>query len=181
MSESDSSNALPLAKVREPPPALTRYRSLRVAGWLVFYREAGPQDAPAILLLHGFPSSSRMFEPLLKGLADSYHLIAPDYIGFGHSEAPPPAEFEYSFGRLGQAEIQTELFTITEPMSRAIRSGKIGSSGRSRAHSSCGENMMRRSTLPNPMRTSAICRTRRSMSSTRVTSRWMSLQTKLRN
>src|SRR5579862_7510206 len=110
MSESDSSNALPLAKVREPPPALTRYRSLRVAGWLVFYREAGPKDASAILLLHGFPSSSRMFEPLLKRLADSYHLIAPDYIGFGHSEAPPPAEFEYTFGRRGQAEIQIELF-----------------------------------------------------------------------
>lgn len=73
------------------------YRAVRVDGLSVFYREAGPPDAPTILLLHGFPSSSRMFEPLLVRLADRYHLIAPDYPGFGHSDAPDPTTFAYTF------------------------------------------------------------------------------------
>lgn len=73
------------------------YRSVRVDGLSIFYREAGPPDAPTILLLHGFPSSSRMFNPLLVLLADRYHLIAPDYPGFGHSDAPDPTTFAYTF------------------------------------------------------------------------------------
>ena len=62
------------------------YRTVMVDGLSIFYREAGPQDAPTILLLHGLPSSSRMFEPLLTRLADHFHLVAPDYPGFGHSD-----------------------------------------------------------------------------------------------
>src|SRR6516165_1223684 len=62
------------------------YRTMQIGGLSIFYREAGPKDAPTLLLLHGFPSSSRMFEPLFARLSDRYHLIAPDYPGFGHSD-----------------------------------------------------------------------------------------------
>ena len=78
------------------------YRSLDVDGLSILNREAGPSDSPAVLLLHGFPSSSRMYEPLLARLADRYRLIAPDYPGFGHSDAPDPKNFAYSFDRLAQ-------------------------------------------------------------------------------
>lgn len=77
------------------------YKTVSVDGINIFYREAGPNDAPVLLLLHGYPSSSRMFDTLLPLLADSYRLIAPDYPGFGQSDAPPPDEFSYSFDNLG--------------------------------------------------------------------------------
>lgn len=75
----------------------TLYRTIQIDGLSIFYREAGPKDAPTILLLHGVPSSSRMFEPLFVRLADRYHLIAPDYPGFGHSDWPDPKKFAYTF------------------------------------------------------------------------------------
>ncbi len=75
------------------------YRTVKIHGLSIFYREAGPKDAPALLLLHGLPSSSRMFEPLLRRLADRYRLIAPDYSGFGHSDWPDPQSFAYTFDR----------------------------------------------------------------------------------
>jgi pimeloyl-ACP methyl ester carboxylesterase len=75
----------------------TTYRTLKVDGLSIFYREAGPEDAPPLLLLHGLPSSSRMFEPLFTRLSDRYHLIAPDYPGFGHSDWPDPKKFAYTF------------------------------------------------------------------------------------
>ena len=78
------------------------YRTVKVDGLSIFYREAGPKDAPAILLLHGLPSSSRMYEPLLSRLADRYHLIAPDYPGFGHSDWPDSAQFAYTFDRFAE-------------------------------------------------------------------------------
>jgi pimeloyl-ACP methyl ester carboxylesterase len=78
----------------------TRYETVQVDGLSIFFREAGPKDAPTLLLLHGFPSSSRMFESLLRSLSDSYHLIAPDYPGFGHSDAPDPARFAYTFDHI---------------------------------------------------------------------------------
>ena len=78
----------------------TTYRSISVDNLSVFFREAGPKSAPTILLLHGLPSSSRMFEPLLTRLCDSYHLVAPDYIGFGHSDAPSARDFAYAFDHL---------------------------------------------------------------------------------
>src|SRR6059036_124022 len=75
----------------------TSYRTMQVDGLAIFYREAGPKDAPTLLLLHGLPSSSRMFEPLFARLSDGYHLVAPDYPGFGHSDWPDPKKFAYTF------------------------------------------------------------------------------------
>jgi pimeloyl-ACP methyl ester carboxylesterase len=80
----------------------TTYRTVRAEGLSIFYREAGPADAPAILLLHGFPSSSRMWQPLLDRLAGPFRLIAPDYPGFGHSDAPSHTEFQYTFDQLAE-------------------------------------------------------------------------------
>jgi len=76
------------------------YRTIQVDGLSIFYREAGPKDAPVLLLLHGLPSSSRMFQPLLTRLSDNYHLIAPDYPGFGHSDWPDPGAFAYTFDHI---------------------------------------------------------------------------------
>src|SRR5947207_15096287 len=75
----------------------TFYRTIQIAGLSIFYREAGPKDAPTLLLLHGLPSSSRQFEPLLVRLSDRFHLIAPDYPGFGHSDWPDPKKIAYTF------------------------------------------------------------------------------------
>jgi pimeloyl-ACP methyl ester carboxylesterase len=76
------------------------YHTITVDGLSIFYREAGDRDSPTILLLHGLPSSSRMFEPLLQRLGDQFHLIAPDYPGFGHSDWPSPKDFDYTFDRV---------------------------------------------------------------------------------
>jgi pimeloyl-ACP methyl ester carboxylesterase len=73
------------------------YRTADVDGVAVFYREAGPCDAPALLLLHGFPSASHMFRELIPLLADRFHIVAPDLPGFGKSAMPPRDEFEYTF------------------------------------------------------------------------------------
>ncbi len=78
------------------------YRSVKVDGLSIFYREAGPKGAPTLLLLHGLPSSSRMFEPLFARLSNQFHLVAPDYPGFGHSDAPTPKEFAYTFDHIAQ-------------------------------------------------------------------------------
>ena len=78
------------------------YRTIKVDGLSIFYREAGRKDAPALLLLHGLPSSSRMYETLFARLADQFHLIAPDYPGFGHSDWPSPREFAYTFDHLAK-------------------------------------------------------------------------------
>jgi len=80
----------------------TLYRTIQVDGLSIFYREAGPKDAPTLLLLHGLPSSSRMFEPLFSRLSDRYHLIAPDYPGFGHSDWPDPKKFAYTFDHIAE-------------------------------------------------------------------------------
>jgi pimeloyl-ACP methyl ester carboxylesterase len=79
---------------------VTHLRKITVEGISIAYREAGPEDAHTLLLLHGFPSSSRMFEPLFARLADRFHLVAPDYPGFGHSDWPDPRQFEYTFDRI---------------------------------------------------------------------------------
>ena len=80
----------------------TTYRFVTVDGLKIFYREAGPKEAPTILFLHGYPSSSRMFATLIPLLADRYHLVAPDYPGFGESDAPPASEFAYTFDHLAK-------------------------------------------------------------------------------
>jgi hypothetical protein len=93
----------------------TAYRTIKIDDLSIFYREAGPKDAPTLLLLHGLPSSSRMFEPLFARLSDRYHLVAPDYPGFGHSDWPDPKKFAYTFDRI--AEIMNH-FTETLGLSR---------------------------------------------------------------
>ena len=93
----------------------TSYRTLQVDGLSIFYREAGPKDAPTILLLHGLPSSSRMFEPLLTRLASQFHMVAPDYPGFGHSDAPTPKEFSYTFDNVAKVmDHFTESLNLTK-------------------------------------------------------------------
>ena len=82
--------------------ATTTYHRMQVDGVEIFYREAGPKDAPTIVLLHGFPSSSREFDALIPLLATRYHLIAPDYPGFGLSDAPPPTAYTYTFDHLSE-------------------------------------------------------------------------------
>lgn len=83
------------------------HRDAVVDGLRVFYREAGDRTNPTIVLLHGFPTSSAMFRNLMRELADTYHLVAPDHIGFGQSDAPPVGEFPYSFDKL--TEVTTGL------------------------------------------------------------------------
>ena len=80
----------------------TLYRTTQIDGLSIFYREAGPKDGPTLLLLHGLPSSSRMFEPLFARLSDRYHLVAPDYPGFGHSDWPDTKTFAYTFDRYAE-------------------------------------------------------------------------------
>lgn len=80
----------------------TTYHRMVVDGVGIFYREAGPKDAPTLVLLHGFPTSSRQFAALIPLLAASYHIIAPDYPGFGQSDAPAPAAYNYTFDQLAE-------------------------------------------------------------------------------
>jgi pimeloyl-ACP methyl ester carboxylesterase len=80
----------------------TSYRTVDIDGLSIFYREAGTKDMPPLLLLHGLPSSSRMFEPLFARLSDRYHLIAPDYPGFGHSDWPDAKKFAYTFDQFAR-------------------------------------------------------------------------------
>jgi len=90
------------------------YGTVKAEGLAIFYREAGPKDAPAIVLLHGLPSSSRMFEPLLARLAGQFHMVAPDYPGFGHSDAPPPTGFSYTFDNIARVMAHfTEALNLT--------------------------------------------------------------------
>ncbi len=76
------------------------YHTTQVDGLKIFYREAGPKDAPTIVLLHGFPSSSHMFRELIPRLSDKYHVVAPDYPGYGYSDAPSPEQYVYTFDHL---------------------------------------------------------------------------------
>lgn len=90
------------------------YHTMQVDGLSIFYREAGPEDAPLLLLLHGLPSSSRMYEPLLQRLSNRYHLIAPDYPGFGHSDWPDHTKFAYTFDNIATVmEHFTEVLGLT--------------------------------------------------------------------
>ncbi|BBZ21902.1 alpha/beta fold hydrolase [Mycolicibacter hiberniae] len=82
--------------------ATARYHHATVGGRRLFYREAGRGDAPAVVLLHGFPTSSYMFRDLITRLADDYHVIAPDYLGFGYSDMPLASEFDYTFDNLAE-------------------------------------------------------------------------------
>lgn len=98
--------------------ATTTFHKVDVDGVGIFYREAGPKDAPTIVLLHGFPSSSRTFNSLIPLLATRYHLIAPDFPGFGQSDAPPPERYEYTFDHLAKTtdalleKLQIKSYTL---------------------------------------------------------------------
>lgn len=94
---------------------MTIHRRIAVGGHSIFYREAGPPDAPAVLLLHGFPSSSHMFRNLIPLLADRYRVVAPDLPGFGFSDAPDRAQFPFTFDRL--AKVMGD-FTAATALSR---------------------------------------------------------------
>ena len=78
------------------------FRTVSIDGLEIFYREAGSRDNPTILLLHGFPTSSHMFRNLIADLADRFHLVAPDYPGYGNSSMPSVNEFEYTFDHLAE-------------------------------------------------------------------------------
>src|SRR6202007_2970963 len=91
------------------------HRTIKVRDLDIFYREAGPKDAPAVLLPHGFPTSSQMFRNLIPALADRYHVIAPDYPGFGHSSMPSRDKFAYTFDNLAGV---VDEFTETLGLSR---------------------------------------------------------------
>lgn len=82
--------------------ARVTYNTVKVDGVDMFYREAGPKNAPVLLLLHGFPTSSHMFRNLIPQLADKYHVIAPDYPGFGQSAMPDRSKFAYTFDNYAQ-------------------------------------------------------------------------------
>ena len=97
-----ASNAIAAQQPMESNSTTTTYHRTTVDGITIFYREAGPRDAATIVLLHGFPSSSREFDTLLPLLATRYHLIAPDFPGFGHSDAPPPKAYTYTFDHLAE-------------------------------------------------------------------------------
>jgi pimeloyl-ACP methyl ester carboxylesterase len=95
----------------DDPPALdhrVHHRTVTVDGLDIFYREAGPKHGPRVLLLHGFPTSSHMFRDLIPLLAGRFHVVAPDYPGFGYSSTPDVTEFDYTFDRLADA---IECFT----------------------------------------------------------------------
>jgi len=103
-----TATSLPLTAA-EPPQATqqhvpahtrTQHKTVTVDGLEIFYREAGPKDAPTILLLHGFPTSSHMFRNLIPALSDRFHVVAPDYPGFGNSAQPGTDEFDYTFDNL---------------------------------------------------------------------------------
>jgi len=94
-----------------------RYETVNVDGVDIFYREAGPKDAPTVLLLHGFPSSSRMYEPLMPFLAPKLRLVAPDYPGFGNSATPAPERYAYTFDNLARS---IEQFTDALHLERYV-------------------------------------------------------------
>jgi pimeloyl-ACP methyl ester carboxylesterase len=90
-------------RVTDKPIAIVTYhRTKEIDGVKIFYREAGPGDGPVVLLLHGFPTSSHMFRNLIPALADRYHVIAPDYPGYGQSDMPDRAKFAYTFDRFAE-------------------------------------------------------------------------------
>jgi len=98
--------------------ARVHHRSADIDGLTVFYREAGAPEAPALVLLHGYPTSSHMFRHLIPRLAERFHVIAPDHIGFGFSSAPPVDRFDYTFDAL--AEVTRTLLDRLEVTRYAI-------------------------------------------------------------
>jgi pimeloyl-ACP methyl ester carboxylesterase len=112
-----AAQAAPAAKAAasKASASAVSYHTVKIDGVNVFYREAGPKDAPTLLLLHGFPTSSQMFRNLIPQLSDRYHVIAPDYPGYGQSDMPPMDKFTYSFDNLA---VVMDKFTAAVGASR---------------------------------------------------------------
>ena len=133
-----------------------RYRTVNVDGVDIFYREAGDATKPVILLLHGFPTSSHMFRNLMPALANDFHLVAPDYPGFGHSAMPSVDTFKYTFQNLadivesftdqiGLARYSLYLMDNSAPIGyrlatvfQGLSAAYPGSLGRTRLYFPCG-------------------------------------------
>jgi pimeloyl-ACP methyl ester carboxylesterase len=97
-----SAPVAPFLSSEQARAATVLHKTVKIGDLDIFYREAGPKDAPTVLLLHGFPTSSQMFRNLIPALADRYHVVAPDYPGYGHSSMPAHDEFSYTFDNLAK-------------------------------------------------------------------------------
>jgi pimeloyl-ACP methyl ester carboxylesterase len=102
----------PTLSLSERSNLMTTFHTVSIDGLDIFYREAGSRDNPTILLLHGFPTSSHMFRNLILALSDRFHLVAPDYPGYGNSSMPTVDEFDYTFDHL--AEIMEKFITAID-------------------------------------------------------------------
>src|SRR5687767_3661052 len=134
-----AADALALGALALPAAAdEVAYKTVAIDGLDIFYREAGPADAPTVLLLHGFPSSSHMFRELIPDLAARYHVVAPDYPGFGYSSAPSVDQFEYSFARLADVvEGFTDQLGLTSYVLYLQDYARSASASRSSIRSAC--------------------------------------------
>lgn len=103
------------AQTSKQPDTTVTYNTVKIDGLDIFYREAGDRSKPTILLLHGFPTSSFMFRDLIPRLADSFHVVAPDYPGFGQSSAPDVKQFNYTFDNLANV---IDKFTLAVGIKR---------------------------------------------------------------
>ena len=98
----------PSTAARQSAEHQVHHRTVKIDGQTIFYREAGPREAPTVLLLHGFPTSSHMFRNLIPALSDRWHVVAPDYPGYGQSSMPGVDDFDYSFDHMAEL---VETFT----------------------------------------------------------------------
>ncbi len=124
----------PWRRPRPQQPVEVLHKTVKVGDLDIFYREAGPKDAPTLLLLHGFPTSSQMFRKLIPALADKYHVVAPDYPGYGHSSMPPHDKFSYTFDNLakvdGRVHRQARADEVRPLRARLRRPGRLSPGGR---------------------------------------------------
>ena len=129
--------------------AAITYRTVDVDGLKLFYREAGPKDAPTLLLLHGFPSAGHMFRDLIPQLADRFHIVAPDLPGFGQSEMPARDKFAYTFGHMaGVIDRFTEVIGLKRFTIYVLDYGARQVSGSQQSIRSASRRSSRRTATP---------------------------------